>query len=68
MGSPRREVAVVQVVRLDPALDEGPHQGFECRRIVIDAAQQHGLTDQRNAAIGQPARRPRARSQNSSRG
>ena len=36
-----REIAVVQVIGFDPAFDESPHQRFQRRRIVIDAAQQH---------------------------
>ncbi len=54
MRGARREIAVVQVVRLDPVLDEAAHQGFQRRRIVIDAAQQHRLAHQGNAGIGQP--------------
>ena len=42
--------------------DKGPHQRFERRRIVIDAAQQHRLAHQRKARIGEPgARGPRRR-------
>ena len=50
----RREVAMMQVIGLDPAFDEGPHQGLEHAGFVIDAAKQHRLAHQRNAGIGQP--------------
>ena len=46
-----RAVEMMQVVGLDPRLDEGAHQGLERCRIVVDAGQQHGLADQRNAGV-----------------
>ena len=46
-----REIAVMQVIGLDPAFDEGPHQRFQRRVIVIDAAQQHRLADHGNAGV-----------------
>ena len=45
---------MVQVIGLDPAFDEGPHQRFQRRRVVVDAAQQHRLAHQGNAGIDQP--------------
>ena len=48
-----RQIAVVQVVRLDATFDESAHQRFERRRIVVDAAQQHRLADERNAGVGE---------------
>jgi len=34
-----REVAMVQIIRLDPAFNERAHQRFQCHGIVIDATQ-----------------------------
>src|SRR5690606_21111986 len=48
------EIAVVQVVRLDPVLDEGPQQSCERFRLVVDAAQQHALAEKRDARVGEP--------------
>ena len=42
---------MVQVIGLDPAFNESPHQRFQRRGIVIDAAQQHRLAHHRNAGI-----------------
>ena len=42
---------MVQVIGLDAAFDESPHQRFERRRVVIDTAQQHGLADHGNAGV-----------------
>jgi hypothetical protein len=55
-----REVAVVEIVGLDPAFDQGAHQFAEHRRLVVDATQQHGLAQHGNAGIDQ-ARAGRAR-------
>ena len=42
-GAIGREVGVVEVVGLDPHCDETTKQGFQHRRIVVDAAQQDRL-------------------------
>ena len=55
-----REIAVMQVVRLDPAFDQRAHQIAHDLRRIVDALQQHRLRKQRNAGIGQ-ARAGRAR-------
>src|SRR5262245_199646 len=49
-----RKIAMMQVVRLDAALDEGPHQLAQGLGIVIDAAQQHALAQHRDAGIDEP--------------
>src|SRR5262249_24030900 len=41
MRGAAREIALVQVVGLDAALDQGAHQRAEGRCVVVDAAQQH---------------------------
>ena len=41
----------MQVVGLDPRLDEGPHQGAEHGRIVVHALQKDGLADHRQAGV-----------------
>ncbi len=46
-----RKIPVMQIVGLHAGFDEGPHKGLERIRIVIDAAQEHGLADDRNTAI-----------------
>ena len=38
MGGAGREIAMVEVVGLDPAFDQGAHQTRERRRIVVDPA------------------------------
>ncbi len=53
MAGARREVAVMQVVGLDPVLDEATHEGFERARVVVDAAQEHALAHHRDAGIDQ---------------
>ncbi len=47
------EIAVMQIVGLDPALDQGAQQLAENFRIVVDAAQQDRLAEQGNAGIDQ---------------
>src|SRR6202043_3209624 len=37
MRGPRRKIAVMQVVRLDPAFDEGAHQTPEHLCVIVDA-------------------------------
>jgi len=54
MAGARREIAVVQVVGLDPRLDEGPHQPGERRGVIIDPAQQHRLAEHRNPGVDDP--------------
>ena len=49
-----REIAVMQVVRLDAAFDQGAHQFAERLRIVVDAGKQHRLAQHRDAGIDQP--------------
>src|SRR5262245_39927285 len=39
MGGAGREVAVVEIIRFDPALDQGAHQLAEHGGIIVDAAQ-----------------------------
>jgi hypothetical protein len=51
----RRQITVMQVVGFDSIFDKSPHQGFQRRRIVVDAAKQHRLAHQRNACISQPS-------------
>ena len=53
VGGARGEVAMVQVVGLDPGLDEGPHQRLQRTRIVVDPSQQHGLAEQWQAGVGE---------------
>ncbi len=55
-----RKIAVVQVVRFDPAFDQGPHQIGEHGRIIIDALEQHRLAEQHQPGVGH-ARQRRAR-------
>jgi len=43
MRRARRQVGMVQVVRLDPAFHQRPHQRAERFRVVVHAAQQHRL-------------------------
>ncbi len=47
----------MQIIWLDPALDEGAHQRGERRGIVIDAAQQDRLAHQWNTGICKPRTR-----------
>ena len=51
---PGAESRVVQVVGLDPRLDEAAHQRLERRRVVVDAGQQHGLAHHRHAGVDDP--------------
>ena len=53
MAGAGREVAVVEVVGLHPAFDEGPHQRAEGVRVVVDAGEQHRLADERDAGVGE---------------
>ena len=46
-----RQVAVMDVVRQDAVLDETAHQRFQSVGIVVDAAKQHRLTDERRPRI-----------------
>ena len=46
-----REIAVVQVVRLDAVLDQRAHQRAERLRIVVDALEQHRLAEHRDAGV-----------------
>ena len=41
----------MQVVRLDPVLDEGPHQGGQRVGVVVDAGEQHRLAHHRDPGI-----------------
>ena len=43
MRGARRQIAMVQVIGLDPALDEGAHQRAEHLRRIVDAGKQHRL-------------------------
>ena len=54
MRRARREIAVVEIIRLDAVLDEAAHQRRERLRVVVDAAQQHGLPEKRDAGISEP--------------
>ena len=54
MRRARRKIAMMQVIGLDAAFDEGPHQRFQDFGIVIDATQQHRLAHQGNAGVRQP--------------
>ncbi len=58
MGGARRHVGMVEVIGLHAVGDEGAHQVGERLGIVVDAAQQHGLADERDAGIGEEAKRP----------
>src|SRR5258705_7410556 len=51
MGRAGREVAVMQVIGLDAAFDERPHQRFESRCVVIDTAHLHRLAKNGTAGI-----------------
>ena len=53
MRRPRREVAVVQVVGLDPRVDEAAHQPVEHLDVVVDPFQEHGLADEQNPLVGE---------------
>ncbi len=60
MRGARSEIAVVEIVRLHAALDQGAHEITQASRIVVHAAQQHGLTQHGDAGIDQTgARGPR---------
>src|SRR5690348_51437 len=48
-----REIAVMQVVGLDAALDERAHERTERRGIVVDALEQHRLTEHRDSGVDQ---------------
>ncbi len=54
MRGARREIAVMQIIGLDPRLDESAHQGGERIDVVVDAFEQHALADHRNSPIDQP--------------
>src|SRR5258705_10958693 len=47
----RCEVAVMQVIGFYAAFDEGAHQRFQRRRVVIDAPQQHRLAYHGNTGV-----------------
>ena len=47
------EVAVVEIVGEHARLHEGTHESLERGCIVIDAAQQDGLTDKGHAGVGE---------------
>ncbi len=68
MAGAGRQIAVMQVVRLDAAFDQRAHQLAKHFRRVVDAGQQHRLRQQRNAGIGHARDRPRAPAGVSSRG
>src|SRR5215472_9679977 len=51
------EISMVKVVGFDAHRDETAKQGFQSRRVVIDAAQQHGLRQKRNAGAAEPSHR-----------
>ena len=46
-------VELVQVVGLDAGREHGAEQGLQRRGAVVDAAQQHGLAQQRHAGAAQ---------------
>ncbi len=52
-----REIAMMQVVRLDPAFDQRAHQRAERLRIVVDACEQHRLAQHGNAGVDHPRAR-----------
>ena len=47
-------IALVEIIRLHPALQQAMHQRDHDFGRVVDVLQQHGLAAQRNAGIGQP--------------
>ena len=51
MRSAGGEIAVMQVIRFDPAFDQGAHQFAEHGGVIVDAAQQHALAQHRNAGV-----------------
>ena len=53
MGCSRRQVGMMQVIGLDAVLDKSAHQVGQDFRLVVDTLEQHGLADQRHAAIHQ---------------
>ena len=55
----RREIGMVQVVRLDAGFDEAAHESCQRLGVVVDAAQQHALADQARNRRRRAARRPR---------
>ena len=55
-----REIAVVQIVGLDPALDEARASARPASARVVDAASSTVCDEQRNAGIGQRAQAARA--------
>ena len=56
-----REIGVVQVIGFDPAFDQRPHQRAQRLDIVVDAAQQYRLAQNRNPRIDETRyRRARA--------
>ena len=48
---------MVQIVGFHPRLHEGAHEFGENVRIVVDAAQQHGLAHHGDAGIDEPGAR-----------
>ena len=60
MRGARRKVAVVKIVGFDPAFDQGAHQFAEHRRLIVDAAQEHGLAQHGNAGMTRRAQAARA--------
>ena len=54
----------MQVIGLDPRLDEGPHQRLERHGVVVDALEKDALADEHDPLLGEaPAGRPRLRTQ-----
>src|SRR6516225_10569685 len=51
------EIGMMKVVRLDPHSDETPKQGLQHGGIVVDAAQQDGLRQERDACATEPGQR-----------
>ena len=56
-----RQVGMMQVIGLDAGFDKAAHQIRQGLDIVIHALEQHGLADQRDAALVPAAPPPRAR-------
>ena len=57
MRGPGRLVEMMQVVGFDAILDEGAHELGERFDVVVHAAEQDRLTDQRNACVDQAGQR-----------
>ena len=52
---PRRQIGMVEIIGLDAHFDEAAHQAREGLDSVVDATQQHALTEHGYAGVDEPA-------------